>query len=666
MGIFLIKKLNQNKEKISYKKAIEDNEIELKKLYESIASIKKKRKENLIEDEEISLINQEIQLYENIFKYNNTNEKDILEYLLLYLTLYQKNKITKENMEEKLDIYNNFISDENYNLYFNDFKNRINSFTKTINLLNLLQINLDDEDPNKQLDKRKDFISKIIYMDKLESKKNIKLTKNVTWNNIELYLYSLYEMLLVSLVEKINYYKQTIISESSNQKQYNQLVEDLILAEDKTEKLKEFQLTNVCESIFISTYIYNLREFLVKVNNSFIIRYTKNSFKSDDDKCIYEDYMHFLSNYKFDLYDIKIINLWNETFNPINDERKIELIKKMNNLQNENNEILGELKNNILILSKKEKSEQIDNLQAYCFYNLITDLYQSNLKNLDYFKNKNLKPNFYNNNLFIMKNKNKWKNLNIKILNSNVIKEALYSFFNTSYIEIVSDEDFLSEILDNVKFYIYKTSSYAHTNGSSLRLYEFGLYNIETTLSESLLAFYSFNTVSNIHEICGHINIRIQNFNLLDNSFDSPKIESNNNSYSDYAKLRNKESGETLEIIIFGRRLDEINIKEALFILEPNNYNDSLYNFKKKFKNCNSKEFEEIISEDTINNFFNPLGIFLKDLPKKIKMVYSNKINVYRTNESSSYNKSLGNHAPEFYFEIDREFMEYVLTHYKK
>ena len=38
------------------------------------------------------------------------------------------------------------------------------------------------------------------------------------------------------------------------------------------------------------------------------------------------------------------------------------------------------------------------------------------------------------------------------------------------------------------------------------------LYNIEKTMSESLLIFYCSNSISNIHEISGHLNIRVQNY----------------------------------------------------------------------------------------------------------------------------------------------------------
>ena len=346
------------------------------------------------------------------------------------------------------------------------------------------------------------------------------------------------------------------------------------------------------------------------------------------------------------------------------DENKNELIKKYNNLLNLN--FFCELKNGVLTIEIDNKKESIDKIDNYCFSSLLGDIYQNRLGNLDYYKNKNLKPNCYKENLFIMKNKETWKKLNVKILSSNAIKEVIDTFFNNSYIDILSDEEFLSETLDNIKFYIYKTSSSASSNEDSLNIYEFGLYNIEKTMSESLLIFYAFNSVSNIHEIGGHLNIRIQNFNSLDKRVESPKIVENETLYTEYARVRKKESGETIEIALFGKWIGEMTIKEALFILEPNNYN-SLQEFKNNFKNCNTKKIKEIISKETNELYLKPLGINIEELEERSNKKYkSNVINISRTEEKITYSRGFSSsHPPEFYYEIDTKFFKYVLENYK-
>ena len=54
---------------------------------------------------------------------------------------------------------------------------------------------------------------------------------------------------------------------------------------------------------------------------------------------------------------------------------------------------------------------------------------------------------------------------------------------------------------------------------------------------------------------------------------DSPTIEDKNKDlYSEYAKERKAESGKFIEILLFERKIRELTIKEALFIIDPYNY----------------------------------------------------------------------------------------------
>jgi len=194
--------------------------------------------------------------------------------------------------------------------------------------------------------------------------------------------------------------------------------------------------------------------------------------------------------------------------------------------------------------------------------------------------------------------------LTINILSSKAIKEAKDKIFNSSYIDILNDQEYLSQIIDNIRFFIYDTNSCVFTNGNSLRTYEFGLYQLAETISDSLLGFYSFNIISNIQVICGHFNFLIKNLNSLVNSLDSPTKEDKNiNLYSDYGKKRKKESAEKIEILLFGRKIIELTKKKALFILEPSNYIYGLENFNENFKKCNSKKFEAIVKTSTIETY---------------------------------------------------------------
>jgi hypothetical protein len=276
------------------------------------------------------------------------------------------------------------------------------------------------------------------------------------------------------------------------------------------------------------------------------------------------------------------------------------------------------------------------------------------LPDYDYFIYKNLKPNFYGTDLFIMKKKTIWKQLSINILSSKAVQEAAESLFESSYITFLNDQQFLSDILDNINFFNYKTDFASCSNKNSLKIYEYGLYFHLNNKCLSLLLFYAFNNISNVHEISGHINIFIQNlYNTDNNSFESPKIEGNMiNLYSQYAKKRGKESGETIEILLFGKMIQELTIKEALFILEPLNYKKGKEDFKKRFKKCNNYEIKDIVSKDTVEIFLKPLGINIHSLPHN-QTSYPNEDNLIKIREDTTFKRGLNNHPPEFYYNFE-------------
>ena len=112
----------------------------------------------------ISLIEKEIKVYYNIFKYDNTKEKDNLQYLLLHYILYKLKKIDEREMKNKLDLFQIFISDDNYDKYFSKFHQRENSLTKIFNLIELLKnknvfTKENENDGEKNIKLRKNFIS---------------------------------------------------------------------------------------------------------------------------------------------------------------------------------------------------------------------------------------------------------------------------------------------------------------------------------------------------------------------------------------------------------------------------------------------------------------------------------------------------------------------------
>ena len=646
-----------NLEKENYYEIRKNDEEQLKKLKEELNQLK--------ENKELDSIDALILTYEKIFEIDNTNEEDVLNYLLLFLTKLKEGKIDEKYMEDKLDIFNIFISDENYIKYFQAYE-RVNSITKINNLIELLKTDLDNDD---NFIKRKEFIDKIYDLKEKSNtfySSNIKFKRSITWKNTELYLFNIYMNFLESLVEKIDFYKNKISNMALESKVF--LEKQIEYSNSKDEKVfKELQNLIIYEGEFIKIYIKYFQSFLEKTENNYNMRFPNNInfLNKEEDRIIFEDYIQFLSSYNFNGKETHTIaNFWNETFVQITDKNMLELIENVNHKnksgdsKKDRDKLIFDLKDNKLIIKQNGVMIKIiDDIDNYVFENLLNDLdNNTNLVDFDYYMNKNLKPNYYKTKLFVMKNKNTWKELTINILNSKALKEAQEYLFESAYIDILSDREFLSEVIENINFFIYKTNFIASSKRYSQKIYEYGLYRKldDINLDLSLLIFYAFNNISNIHEIPGHLNVSIQNrFNSNNKSFESPDIQKYNSQlFSSYAKSRGKESGETIEIILFGRKIDELTTKEALFSLDPLNYIHGLKSFKERFKKCNQYELKDLVHEFTKNTYFKQLGININATSENLNSSFPIEANKNKINENIKFKRELLDHPIEFYYNI--------------
>ena len=151
------------------------------------------------------------------------------------------------------------------------------------------------------------------------------------------------------------------------------------------------------------------------------------------------------------------------------------------------------------------------------------------------------------------------------------------------------------------------------------------------------ISFYSFNVVTNIHEISGHYYVRFEKLinPKKENILDSPNIDVNKEYlFSSYALNRKKESGESIEISLFGKRIRSLTVKEALYILNI------------------SKHCEYLLKE---------LGIDLVDLPDDSDKAYPISRMVNMDSSKTTFDKEVI-HPPEFYCEkIDlKETINYL------
>lgn len=618
----------------------------------NITSIRRKIQE-LENSNEIQDINKKLELYQKILENDNTKENDVLNYLLLYLNLSKK--VNNEDIfKSKLDTYGCCISEEKYQANFQNYR-RTNSKKNIFNLLNLIAGDL-DEDNN--FIKRKNFINDILNRNDKEDSKSLKFTKKISWDNKELYLHNLYLFFLRTLTKKLKKFKKKDEDKNATNSEIYKYYKNLLDNEKdkmrKAEIIEYIKNINFFEGDFFNIYIKYFKEFLMSIKLLFENKFLENELASKEDQNMFENFIILIATYEFKGNEKRIISLWKADLCPLSREKKEKLIEQKN-LLNEDDEskISFELSNNKLI---KKKAGiiiyEINDIDNYDFKTLLEDI-NKNVNDdfeYEYYLNKNLKVSLYNSKLFIIQKKDIWKQLIISILCSKAVKEAIKSVSKDIPMSLFNDQQLISDIIDSISFFIYDTNFSGITIENSLKIYEYGLFYC-LSKSLSLSFYYSFNIVINIHEIGGHFNNRFQSFNSLENSFDSPEINYDQHLYSSYALEKKKESGESIEIALFGRRLRKLKIKEALFILDPLNYNIGIDDFKTNFNNCLNKEYKEIVNKTSNEIYLKRLDINIDDIPKDYNeyQAISNCVNLVNIDEFSI--EALPNHFQEFYID---------------
>ena len=90
-------------------------------------------------------------------------------------------------------------------------------------------------------------------------------------------------------------------------------------------------------------------------------------------------------------------------------------------------------------------------------------------------------------------------------------------------------------------------------------------------------------------------------------------------------------------------------IREALFSLDPLNYNKGKQYFKEQFKICNNLKFPDIVHESTKEIYFKKLGIDLDKIPDNLYKAFTqeNKKIIY---DERVFRRELLDHPIEFYY----------------
>ena len=500
---------------------------------------------------------------------DNTNEEIIIEYGNFILK--NKDKTYESDIKE-------------YILFFKEFKDGrkeiFNFFDRLINY------------KNNWLDKVYFFqflIEEIIFFNQIKYKNNLPFVKK--YNNI--YYCKLYESIIKLLFKKYEQEKKESLRSliAQNKKKIDNYIQTMNNENVKKKiffpiTFKEIDKIVCCN--FFQIFIKLLSDFINKI--IVFIDYLKNEsvedFLNDVKKNeLLDNFLFYIKNRQFIETDNPIIT--NEYFLFIDSALNID--NQLNNYNNENINITrlidNKLNNKVIITYKDEESIEF-NYELFSIGYACNKIKNQNNTDCNY-KKLNFSK-FDTNNIF----RKNWENLKtdiIDIFSSECMKDFftknnLFDLFNYNKNEL------LNKILDNVIFYPFiSKTSYACFSEDFQCIYLQGIGKEEITSAEYFIILYAFLIVCLIHELFHFYFSYLRFINKDKKRFSSPLPKN----CSDYAKERGGESGEWIEENLFGRHIQDLSVKESLFIFSMKDHKGGYESFKKNFEKCKfNKDFK--------------------------------------------------------------------------
>ena len=188
------------------------------------------------------------------------------------------------------------------------------------------------------------------------------------------------------------------------------------------------------------------------------------------------------------------------------------------------------------------------------------------------------------------------------IFKSKIYANILNELFKKSQFEIefIQSDDFIQFLFSKINFIPISTYQIPFLDKLSLDIFlggydDYSIYNNNSNYKTKIKHILKIgcNIIYIIHEGGGHFIYSY--FTIISNNyyeFGSPKIQINK-------KWIKNESGEQVELLLFGRVTYNIKLKEILFILNSKNY--EIYNNFDEFRNnfilSNNKEYEDLTKE---------------------------------------------------------------------
>ena len=539
----------------------------LKEPFKTIESIREESKKIFYSSD--NLLNEEnLKKFIKAINLDNTNEEIIISYDNFLMK--KKSKTYEKDIKE-------------YLLFFKEVKDGKKEIFNFFDILINFKNNLDDKINFFQF-----LIREMKFFDEIKYKNNLPINKK-NYNNI--YYCKLYENLIKFLFkkyenEKINSLKTLI---NQNKKRIEDFKKKMNLETSKKYlpvTIKELDKIFCCN--FFEIYIKLLSDFIKKIKNfiEFLKELSLDEFLKDINKNILlENLIFYIQKRNFLKNDNPIIT--NEYF--LFNDSALDIGTQIEMYKDENIKITrpndNTLSNIVLITFNNEAPIQF-NYNIYSLGYACNEI--KNQNNIYGHFNKVIFSKFDSNNIF----RNNWENLknDIKDIFSSecmknfLNKNNLFDLFN------YENQQLLDEILDNVIFYPFiSENSYACFTEDFQTIYLQGIPKKEIDSAEYFIVLYAFQIICLIYELFNFyfcylrfINQEKKRFN-----FQSPK------NCCSHAKERKGESGEWIEENLFGRHIQNLSVKESLFIFSMKDYKGGFENFKKEFKKCQNLKKNE-------------------------------------------------------------------------
>ena len=489
-----------------------------------------KEKFNLLDlnkiNNEASNVNDFIDNYIQIFELLNLNNTD-KNIVLIYL------KFIKIN-QKYIKIYKLESFDEEIQKYkliltikeLDEIEKGIKKLSEKDNFINFLK-QITNNDNDKIFSDAKKYYQGIKYFN-----------YPIEFFNEELFYYKLYTILVIQ-INKISLDKSLTLKDKSEYISNKKKVVKFIL--DKKLLYNEKIINNEDNMNFL--YLLILYDKLDDENES--INFNR---LLQTEEINYQDLLKYINDKK--IGKITEIDSKNAIYLKYIDNDVIEIFADKVCLKNLN-------------LKNKNRLERISDINKYNTFNKLLD-------------NNEVTP-------YICK----IKNFLIKIINTNVYKEAIEKLFPKKYNRYLIGEN-LKDIEEciNSRFKFYPCQELrgcGFTDKFSCYSYIctlFNLFSYDKTFYPILRAGAIIDI--SLHEI-NHLNQDIIFFVGNDkNLLDTPKRK----------LLKGVDGGENLEETLFGKKIETLKILECFYILNENNYNQSLNDFKINFQNLYNNEID--------------------------------------------------------------------------